>query len=283
MCSTRPDPRTRRDFSADPISPNERLRLTYRLITGPQHPSRRAETPCAGIVPQHTPFNRVKSIFAPQDLEFNKKWISSWTSFSHVRGIPREELNSIKDHLGESIAYYVRSWPCSGLVLSPTPAQFEFLRYYFIALAFPSAIGFLTWSAKSEFNSLYATLLVLWSIIFIEAWTVREKRLAVRWGTYRCSDAGSPRTDFKPDQKDEDGSPEYTWWKREGRILAAVPALLGFAAGLACLITAIYTTEVMINEVYDGPGKRYLSLLPTILFAGIVPQVRSLLTHSRSC
>lgn len=32
----------------------------------------------------------------------------------------------------------------------------------------------------------------------------------------------------------------------------------------------------IINEVYDGPGKRYLSLLPTVLFAGIVPQVLAL-------
>jgi hypothetical protein len=268
----RPDPRNRRDFSSDPITPAERLRLTFRLITGPREPSERAETPCAGIIPQHAPFDRVKSIFAPHDVKFNQNWISRWTSASHIRGIPREELNSIKDHLGESIAFYVRSL-CQRELAAHLNAQYEFLRFYFIALVFPAGIGIATWASKSEFNPLYAGLLVLWSIIFIEAWTLRERRLAVRWGTYRCSDTGSPRTDFRPDHVD-DGRPAYTWYKREGRVLAAVPALLGFAAGLACLITVIYTTEVMINEVYDGPGKRYLSLLPTILFAGIVPQVR---------
>jgi len=38
----------------------------------------------------------------------------------------------------------------------------------------------------------------------------------------------------------------------------------------------IFTSEVLINEVYTGPGKKYLSLLPTVAFAGIVPQVVAL-------
>jgi hypothetical protein len=33
---------------------------------------------------------------------------------------------------------------------------------------------------------------------------------------------------------------------------------------------------VLINEVYKGPGKQLLSLVPLVFFAGFIPQVVSL-------
>lgn len=70
---------------------------------------------------------------------------------------------------------------------------------------------------------------------------------------------------------------------REARLLSSVPVLLFFAAFLVAVITAIFTVEVLINEVYEGTGQRFLSLLPTILFAGLVPQVCSCISTSRVC
>ena len=115
----------------------------------------------------------------------------------------------------------------------------------------------------------------------------------MRWGVKGCRAVGRRRADFRADVTFEDPAtgeklPSYTWWRRDARVLANVPVLLGFAAGLGLLITTIFTIETVrsaalleltrqiINEVYDGPGKRYLALLPTILFAGIVPQVLAL-------
>lgn len=153
--------------------------------------------------------------------------------------------------------------------------QFEFLRCYFLSLSIPAAFGFIAWAVNAHFSIAYAIALAIWSVVFVEAWSIRERQLAVRWGCLHC-DRSAPRlASFTPDGKAYDGQPEYTWWKRDSRILTSLPALLLFAAVLACLLSLIYTTEVFIEEAYTGPGKAVLSYLPTVLYAGLVPQVVS--------
>lgn len=39
------------------------------------------------------------------------------------------------------------------------------------------------------------------------------------------------------------------------------------------MLTSFHLALVIINEVYNGPGKQFLALVPTMLFAVIVPQV----------
>ena len=107
VCSTRPDPRTTRDFLEDPVTPAERVRLCYQLVTGtnesaPGSPSKSR----AGITPQKAPFPSVISIFPPHDPEFNQQWIKSWTSWNHILSIPKQELVNIKNHFGEGVALY---------------------------------------------------------------------------------------------------------------------------------------------------------------------------------
>lgn len=40
--------------------------------------------------------------------------------------------------------------------------------------------------------------------------------------------------------------------------------------------TKHFFSSVIINEVYSGPGKQFISLLPLVGYAGVVPQVVSL-------
>lgn len=38
----------------------------------------------------------------------------------------------------------------------------------------------------------------------------------------------------------------------------------------------MYSIDTVVGEVYAGPGKMFLALIPTVLFAGLVPQVTKL-------
>jgi anoctamin-10 len=42
------------------------------------------------------------------------------------------------------------------------------------------------------------------------------------------------------------------------------------------VITSVYSIDTVVGEVYAGPGKMFLALIPTVLFAGLVPQVTKL-------
>lgn len=157
---------------------------------------------------------------------------------------------------------------------------FAFLRYYFAALIPATAVGVLTWAASTgSFSPLYSIAIVLWSILFVEWWKIKERKLAVRWGTYKASLA-TPRAQFKGvetklDPVSGEKINHQPWHITELRVLSSVPVVLAFAAILVAVICGVFTTEVLLTEVYDGPGKALLKFVPIILFVGIVPQVCS--------
>jgi anoctamin-10 len=213
-------------------------------------------------------FPRVKGIFPPHDQNFNREWLTTWTTSASAFAIPEEQLNRVKNHFGENIALY-----------------FEFLRLYFAALSLPAGLGFLFWWLDFTYSPVYSILLVAWSLLFVEGWRYREEILAVRWGTKNANAMGRRRAQFKGDRLTEDSvtgrrKRAQIWWKKESRILSTIPIIVAFGAGLSLLITSIFFTEVMINEVYSGKGKQYLSLLPTVLFAGLVPRVSLCLCYA---
>lgn len=98
VSSTRPDPRQARDFLDDPLTQADRIRLVHDLITSPDRG--------AGITPLQGQYTRIKSIFPPHDVEFNRRWLREWTSINHAFSIPQKELDRIKDVQGESVALY---------------------------------------------------------------------------------------------------------------------------------------------------------------------------------
>lgn len=178
----------------------------------------------------HEPYQRIASYFPLHDNKFNSRWLNQWAKVQLF--IPDSQLSEIRDHFGDGVALY-----------------FEFLRYYFRALAFPAFVGLSAWLGGHYFSRLYSFCLVVWSIVFVESWKIRERKLSVRWGTMGIShDTADLRPGFKPEEiitspitgQKVAHSP---WWKREGRMLAGVPALFGFAAGLSILICCIFSAE----------------------------------------
>lgn len=155
--------------------------------------------------------------------------------------------------------------------------------FYFSALVIPACVGLVTWISLGTYSIVYSIIVLAWSLVFVEGWRLRERMLAIRWGTYKVSNIGKERPEFKGTMQAQDQvhggvKAVFPWYLRDLRILSSIPVLLLFAFGLALLIAMIFTSEVLINEVYDGKGKSLLSLLPTIAFAGAVPRVGLIFT-----
>lgn len=259
VASTRPSPRTPRDFSNEPIHQSERLRLVYAILTSPRTGTNTSITSSAsagstaGLTPLPSPpsFLHVRSIFPPHDLAFNASWLEKWSSRSHIVSIPPEELTLLKDHFGETVALY-----------------FAFLRYYFFALVFPAGVGLLFWLAGWAYSAVYGVAICAWSTIFVERWRLKERELAVEWGTYGVHKVEVQRAEFKGDRTVVDRvtgveQDVFPWYRTLGRQLATIPVLLVFATVLAALISVIYAIETIVGEVYSGPGKRYLVRSPS--------------------
>ena len=168
--------RSPRDLSSSPVTPSERLRLVHSILTSPPAPlsSSITSSSCAGktcgltLLPHNASFPHLVSLFPPHDMAFNREWLGRWSARSHIlRAGSHEELTWIKDHLGEGVALY-----------------FAFLRFYWTSLAFPAFIGALFWLAGRSYSPVYAFLVVSWSIVFVESWRLKERVLAVAWGTH---------------------------------------------------------------------------------------------------
>jgi anoctamin-10 len=69
--------------------------------------------------------------------------------------------------LGEAIALY-----------------FSFLKFYFVALAFPAFLGTIWWATGSTYSPSYGVMMSIWAVVFVETWRIKERTLAVQWGTY---------------------------------------------------------------------------------------------------
>ncbi|GJN93434.1 hypothetical protein Rhopal_006490-T1 [Rhodotorula paludigena] len=290
--SPKPSPREPRDFAAAPIEESERLRLVYSILTSPRtagSTSVRSSAstgltcglPVASLLPP-TPANKVEfphlyDMFPPHNPAYNKLWLRRWAKLPSnspsvtssknpldLLTIPQSELDDLKAHLGERVAMY-----------------FAFLTYYFRSLVFPSALGLFFWLMGLPYHPLLGLGFVGWSLIFVESWRLRENAIAVQWGTYHLDRVEADRPGFQGDGLEVDpvtGVTRQKWrfQRTLTRGLASLPAYFTFVGALGALVSGIYIVETLVGEVYDGPGKRFLTLVPTVLFVTLVPQVSAL-------
>lgn len=126
---------------------------------------------------------------------------------------------------------------------------FTFLSVYFKALVFPSVLGIVFWYLGQPYSALYSHLLVLWSVTFVEYWRIRERILALRWGTSGALKVERYRSHY---------TPGFPWWKKELRVLASVPVTLLFTGILAALMTSIFMLEAFVSMLYTGPAHMIL-------------------------
>ena len=140
----------------------------------------------------------------------------------------------IYHQFGESVALY-----------------FAFLSSYTQSLVYIAALGIGFFLLRLPYSAVYSTLLVLWSVTFVEYWRILERKLSVRWG---CR--GSVRVERRRAQyraNDVQGA-RFPWWKRDMRIFASLPVVLFFAGILAAILTGIFLFEAFVTALYTGPG-----------------------------
>ena len=118
----------------------------------------------------------------------------------------------------------------------------------------------------------------------VEWWRIRERKLAVRWGSRGAFRVEKRRVEFDAiigkrgstsDYDDDDNEP-FPWWKREIRILTSLPVIALAALALTGILTGLFIIEAFVTHLYTGPGHQVASLFPTILFAALVPQFMAL-------
>ncbi|KAK6357887.1 hypothetical protein TWF730_007244 [Orbilia blumenaviensis] len=252
-----PEKETQQSLENEPITDGERLRLVYSLITLPNSEGG------AGITPKQGEWSLVESIFALHDHDFNKKWLKDWST-KWIIG--PEDLKVIRDRFGEKVAFY-----------------FAWIQWYFIALTVPAAIGIFAYLFLPAYSSFFAICNCLWSVVFVEYWKRQEVDLAVQWGSRHCSTVQRKRAEFQFDTEVSDPVTgekirHFPAYRRLLRQSVQVPFALFAASCLAAIIAGVFSIEIFLVEVYNGPLKMILKFLPTVLLSVFIPIVSTILT-----
>ena len=256
---------TAEELSMDePFKPAERVRYTHKRITAPYRASSAEQG--AGITARCAEFPHVMDMMPLHDSSFNQAWIKTWSRVSLasiVYGIDQSEIDKLRDHFGVHIAMY-----------------FAFLNAYSKSLVPMAVTGFIFWLSGLANHHMYACLVVLWAIAFVEYWHIRERMLAVRWGMTGVSSVSERNSHFTPRTKSLSpitGMEEEVFenWRRDVRFLLCVPVTILFLVFLVSTMAAIFLFQVVVDEVYDGPAKSLVALIPTILFSTCIPLIQS--------
>ena len=159
---------------------------------------------------------------------------------------------------------------------------FHFLSFYTKHLLFISGVGVVSYFFAPPYSPSYSTILLLWSIVFVEWWRIRQRQLSVHWGTKGSFRVEKRRPQYVP----------LSWWRKDLRALASLPVILFFASILAVLLTGIFVFEAFVTHLYTGPGHQLIvsrvtpaarrvltapqGVSPTILFSALVPRILSI-------
>ena len=227
---------TAEELSMDePFKPAERVRYTHKRITAPYRASSAEQG--AGITARCAEFPHVMDMMPLHDSSFNQAWIKTWSHVSLasiVYGIDQSEIDKLRDHFGVHIAMY-----------------FAFLNAYSKSLVPMAVTGFIFWLSGLANHHMYACLVVLWAIAFVEYWHIRERMLAVRWGMTGVSSVSERNSHFTPRTKSLSpitGMEEEVFenWRRDVRSLLCVPVTILFLVFLVSTMAAIFLSLIHI-------------------------------------
>lgn len=139
------------------------------------------------------------------------------------------------------------------------------------------SVGFWLFSPPDSFPPLYAFCLAIYSTVFIAMWRVREKKLAVRWGTRGCETVRvgrmRPQYVISHNVHSLDDPHHHSDLVRDSKMVASIPVILMCGALLGCVLMSIFMLEAFVGQLWHGPGKAIIPLIPTALFSIVVPQV----------
>lgn len=227
-------------------------RIVYRYLTAPELVGGLGVNPGAG------PWLFVNSVFPITEAFDNSKTITE-----HVKThLSASELttSNIKDKYGVQVALY-----------------FEFLKYYTTWLVFLVVVGITLYLKLGKiFLLLYSFINLVWGVFFIGFWERRQRYLANCWGVQNSHLVDEHNAELaqinklfesKSSYLHKDNSDAYRFIRQ----MLFIPVAAIFAAVLVLYQLLCFTIEIFLTDVYDGPGKSFLTLIPTILISVFVP------------
>ncbi|KAI5951497.1 hypothetical protein KGF54_004571 [Candida jiufengensis] len=210
-----------------------------------------------GITPQEKPWENVLDI-VPVTTAFDETFLIEElkSNFSDTE----LSTNKIKKIYGVQIALY-----------------FEFFKYYIYWLLGLSVLGLVQFFKKSKKYSLtYAFVNLIWGTFFISYWHRKEQYLVNLWGVQNCHliqehKSELARLNEKFEEKSTYVHQNNTAGFRFIKQLIFVPIALTFVGVLVSYQLGCFFIEIFLTDLYDGPGKSFLTLLPTILISVFIP------------
>lgn len=238
--------------TAHPDSRADRLRIVYNYLTSKQG---------LDIKPKSSKWPYVKLIVP---INSDKIYLDSSIVDDLNLKDPLKEFNSnyIVDHFGQSTAFY-----------------FEFLKYYTVSLVPLAVLGLVSYfKRKHSYSLTYSFISGIWSVLFLTFWKRRESYLANAWGVQNShlvdqyagelsaiNDKFEERSSYYHSNKDNQE------FKRFLKKVAFVPVALSYTAILVVVQLSCFVLEIFLTEIYDGPLKSMVSLIPTIAISVFVP------------
>lgn len=154
---------------------------------------------------------------------------------------------------------------------------FEFLKYYIYWLAGLSVVGIFQYLKKTRsFSLTYTFINLIWGTLFLAFWHRREQYLTNLWGVQNCHEIEDHLAELAQINKNFEKKSSYTHKSNNGgyrfvKELLFVPIALVFVAVLISYQLGCFFIEIFLTDIYDGPGKSLLTLLPTVLIVVFVP------------
>ncbi len=226
--------------SFDKITPADRLRLVNAKLTSPQSEGGAQITVGEGkwsYVRSCVPVSSVKSTSKGQDL-FKKSLLKFFDADSL-----RQQTGFLLKNFGSKYTLY-----------------FKVVSEYSVFLVLLSAVGLASQYFYGPLSKVFTALNLIIGASFYLCWYGSEKKWASEWNVINVAHVDVSRTDKK--------DPPYKVLLR--KVLFA-PIALGSSLNLVFYQFVCFLIEIFVNEIYQGPGKIVLSLVPTVLVCSIVP------------
>lgn len=231
-------------------APSDRLRVIYSYLSNPVEAGGVAITPGSGLWKFVTSITPISGYLADDKLwEKTKKSIFS-TNFS---------TSTVTKLYGTHVGLY-----------------FAFFSFYLGALAILSGFGLTAFLRSRSYSLTYAFVNLVWGTGFWLLWKRREGYLTNFWGVQNSHKIDEYNAELTSLNRDFERVSSYKHRDRHDGIrflkqVAFAPVALAFVAVLVSYQLGCFVIEIFLSEIYDGPGKMFLTLLPTVLITVFVP------------
>lgn len=147
---------------------------------------------------------------------------------------------------------------------------FEFLKFYIGSLGVLSVFGLVAFFRSKNYSLTYSFVNLIWGVVFFLFWKRRERYLVNFWGVQNVHKYNADRA-LASEKTSSLKSKDSAEGKRFIKQVAFAPVALLFVGVLVSYQLTCFVLEIFLSEIYDGPGKAFLTLLPTILLSVFVP------------